>query len=691
MKKKYLCYGLMIILIMCASGLLVSCSVGGGEDEETTPEEGVEIVAAAFISLETSQVSVQSDNSDNATITATVLDENHALIQGLTVSFSADGGQINASSVDTDENGQAQISFSSGTVQTTQTVTITAEVPGLAPATIPIQIRGTTVVLSTDNTNITIGDPPVDLTVHVQDFSSGGLPDVPVTLSVAPADVVTLSQDTGNTDINGELVVQVTGIAAGSVTVTAEALAITDTLTYTVGAAGTVFGISSPTDPWNLDTNTDLTVTVDAPGITNVIFATTLGAWDGGVELVVTKPVVAGSASAVLNSPTAGVATVQVFDANDPSTRDSLTVVISAPPIEASQISLQPSAKVVAPSFGDVSNTVTLEATVKNVLGQVVGDAPVAFSILNPTGGGESISPVIAFTGSNGVATSTFTSGTLSSGAEGVTVQAVVVGMPLVTDSVNIVIGGTAGSVMIGRSTKISSIAGDTAYSLPMSVLVADTNGNPVPGAVVSLSAWPAYYYTGYTVDGPVITGGPYANEDINRNLILDPGEDVGLDPGHGDGSLTPPNAAAGTLPATVTTDENGVASFDLVYLKSSAVWIDDEITASTIVYGTETTSTLKFGLPYLVSDKPYLPDSPYGYGDLSITVSAGANGTIDPPGPVVTVTFGSDQTFFITPDANYDVDDVQIDGISMGPMLVWSFFNLTENHTISATFIPIP
>ena len=454
----------------------------------------------AIISLSTSQTTVQSDNSDSATITATVLDSDRAIVQGWTVSFSANGGQISASSVDTDGNGEAQTLFSAGTASggTSQIVTITAVVGGLAPVQIPIQVAGTTVVLSTDNTNITIGDPPVDLTVYVQDFGSGGLPDVPVTLSVSPAGLVTLSQTSGNTDINGELVVQVTGIATGSVTVTATALAITDTLTYSVGAAGTVFGISSPTDPWNLDTNTDLTVTVAAPGVTNVIFATTLGAWDGGVDLVVTKLVVAGSASAVLNSPTAGVASVQVFDAADPSTMDSLTVAISAPPIEASQISLQPSTSVVAPSYGDVTNTVTLEATVKNVADQVVGNAPVAFSIVNPTGGGETISPVIAFTETNGVATSTFTSGSLSSGAEGVTVTAVVVGMPLVTDSTAIVIGGTAGSVIIGQSTKFTSIAGDTAYSMPMSVLVADSNGNPVPGAVVSLSAWPIYYYTGF-------------------------------------------------------------------------------------------------------------------------------------------------------------------------------------------------
>lgn len=185
-----------------------------------------------------------------------------------------------------------------------------------------------------------------------------------------------------------------------------------------------------------------------------------------------------------------------------------------------------------------------------------------------------------------------------------------------------------------------------------------------------------------------MVTGGPYTNEDLNRNLILDPGEDVGADPGHGDGALTPPNAAAGALPATVETDEYGVASFNLVYMKSSAVWIDDEITATTIVYGTETSSTLEFGLPYLVSDRPYMPDSPYGFGSMTIVASAGAGGTITPNG-VVSVPYGLDQTFNIAVTTGSGVDDVLVDGVSVGAILSYTFVNVMENHTISVTFLP--
>jgi len=41
---------------------------------------------------------------------------------------------------------------------------------------------------------------------------------------------------------------------------------------------------------------------------------------------------------------------------------------------------------------------------------------------------------------------------------------------------------------------------------------------------------------------------------------------------------LTPVNSATGIIPRTVTTDINGVANFNLVYLKAHTAWITDEI-----------------------------------------------------------------------------------------------------------------
>jgi hypothetical protein len=646
---------------------------------------------------------VKSDSSDSATITATVLDTTNAVIEGATVTFSSTGGQFNASSsVTTDTSGEAAIGFSAGPERSNQTVTITATVSGLSPKTVPIQITGSTITLTAGNTNLEVGGADTDtLSLAVKDAGDDPISEAGVTVSVdtASTGTATVSPSTGTTDINGELDVTVTGTGAGSVTVRIQAAGVTATQAYTVSSTGNAFGISSPTtDPYSLQTDTDLTITVNAPNQTSVQFATTLGAWDGGAEMVLTKAVANSAASATLKSSNAGVATVQVTDVDNTSTTDTLTVAISAPSSEAAQISLQASATVVAPSTGSTSNSVTLEATVNNTNEEPVGNAPVAFSIENPTGGGESISPVISYTDSYGEATTTFTSGSLSSDRQGVTVYAnVVISNPgtvtstqiafsddnpdeiiradggdftqtfsngdqikvsgstsnngfytvetvaadtltlvasdsltdeavgesvtityAIWDSIQIVIGGTAGSVMIGIGTTITSINNDTAYQAPMSVMVADSNGNPVIGATVSMSLWPTRYATGCWLEDPdtgeCYTGNcpdplllPYSNEDLNRNLILDPGEDV-----NGDGELTPPSSAAGSVPATVTTDENGVANFNLIYLKSSAAWIEAEVSASTLVLGTETQSTYTFWLGWLKGEECSLPHSPY-------------------------------------------------------------------------------
>lgn len=759
-------------------------ATAGGVSGETN------VVFAAVsdvLSLSTSQTSVKSDNSDSATITATVLDANKVPVSGATVLFSATGGQISATSVTTDANGQAKILFSSGTVEKkNQTVTITATVQGLASKQIPIQITGTNITLTTDTTNLEVGGGTATLTATLKDAGGVAIFYADLTFSVAAGSTgtVTFSQTTAKTDVAGQVTITVTGTGAGSVTVRADALGAAATIAYTVSITGQAFGIISPTaDPHGAyteaattnnqiafaDANPDtitrsdagsfltdgfvagqqilvsgagsagnngaftiasisadgktltlsgtdaltneaaganvtiisgVLIVVQAPTQANVRFATTLGEWDNGGNKIINKAVASGRASAFLSSGDAGVATVQVSDADNPGTSDTITIAFSAPPVQASQIALQASATVVAPSTGTTKNTVTLTATVKNAADQVVGGAPVAFSIINPTGGGESLSPVIVYTNDFGVAQSTFTSGSLSSGGQGVTVEAEVVGTGI-TDDVQIIIGGTAGSVVIGRSTKIESVNQNTAYKLPMSVLVLDSNGNPVPGAIVSLGTWPVNYAVGgwavngsppppcvptarytaptttsnqisfnenspsqdtitrgdggsfitdgflpggaVTVSGSASNNGTYTisnvttstltlsasddltnevagnnvtltgtsdvypNEDANRNLILDTGEDA-----NSDGELTPPNSASGAVPTSVTTEENGVATFDLIYLKAHAAWIETEITADAMVLGTETRSTLIFWLPFAEDEACELPASPF-------------------------------------------------------------------------------
>jgi len=53
-------------------------------------------------------------------------------------------------------------------------------------------------------------------------------------------------------------------------------------------------------------------------------------------------------------------------------------------------------------------------------------------------------------------------------------------------------------------------------------------------------------------------------------------------------------------------------------------------------------------------------------------------------------VNHGDDLTFAIIPDLGYEIQDVQVDGISVGPLTSFTFNSITEPHTIHATFVKV-
>lgn len=75
-----------------------------------------------------------------------------------------------------------------------------------------------------------------------------------------------------------------------------------------------------------------------------------------------------------------------------------------------------------------------------------------------------------------------------------------------------------------------------------------------------------------------------------------------------------------------------------------------------------------------------------FAINSYTITASAGANGTISPSGSV-TVNYNQNQTFTITPNTGYKIEDVLVNGSSVGAVSTYTFSNVTSNHTISASF----
>ncbi|RMI02884.1 MAG: choice-of-anchor D domain-containing protein, partial [Calditrichaeota bacterium] len=72
-----------------------------------------------------------------------------------------------------------------------------------------------------------------------------------------------------------------------------------------------------------------------------------------------------------------------------------------------------------------------------------------------------------------------------------------------------------------------------------------------------------------------------------------------------------------------------------------------------------------------------------------TIVAQAGPNGTISPSGNIP-ITHGNSQIFTITPNANFEIADVLVDGVSVGAVSTYEFLNVTSGHTIQAIFVPI-
>ena len=68
------------------------------------------------------------------------------------------------------------------------------------------------------------------------------------------------------------------------------------------------------------------------------------------------------------------------------------------------------------------------------------------------------------------------------------------------------------------------------------------------------------------------------------------------------------------------------------------------------------------------------------------IKASASAGGSITPSG-IVEIKYGRDQSFTITPDTGYHVDDVLVDGISVGAVTTYTFAGVVAYHAISVSF----
>jgi hypothetical protein len=86
--------------------------------------------------------------------------------------------------------------------------------------------------------------------------------------------------------------------------------------------------------------------------------------------------------------------------------------------------------------------------------------------------------------------------------------------------------------------------------------------------------------------------------------------------------------------------------------------------------------------IPFLAEINPEAPVVP----TFTISASAGANGVINPSGNV-TVSFGANQTFNITPSTGYQITGLIVDGSSVPISSFYTFTGVQSDHSIFVSF----
>ncbi len=78
--------------------------------------------------------------------------------------------------------------------------------------------------------------------------------------------------------------------------------------------------------------------------------------------------------------------------------------------------------------------------------------------------------------------------------------------------------------------------------------------------------------------------------------------------------------------------------------------------------------------------------DVMFAQASYVVTAEKPENGTITPEGDS-TYKYGESPVYTITPDEGFAIEDVTVDGSSVGAVESYTFSNIKENHTIAATF----
>lgn len=620
------------------SGQVIATLAGGETSQVGFVSEGAQQVEQRPSSIElfASAIQMSSSGSDDVELIALVKNDQSVLLEGIDVSFSvpsSDGVELQITQGTTEADGTARALLSTRNNATNRTVVVTAQTGELSQ-NVEIEIVGTEILIN-GATSIILNDS-VELTIRVQDSDGVSIPNTDVALSATSG---TLASDTVRTGANGQATVQYTGTQSGEDTVTATALNASGTIDITIQEDQFTF-TTVPSDEIALGDTETLVVTWNKDGSPfaggTVTFTASRGVIDGASTVTTDA---SGQASFDISSSNAGISAITASgidsDSNEVTARTEIEFIATVP--DSIQTDATPD------QIGPDGQTSTITAIVRDPSGNLVKGAVVSFNVDDTSTG--SISPSQATTDGNGIASTVFTSGSVTS-EDAVRITAAVSGTS-VQDEVTLTVGQRAFDVSIGTGN-IIGVPDDATYLKEFAVFVTDAVGQPIENVELTVSATPIKYansgvyrkgawsWTGTSwvissfldcpnedsidPNGILDLGADTTNrngtldmdDDSNGNGILEPGEDL-----NDDGFLTPGIVGSITFKDTNLTDENGQATIELRYPKEFAGWYEAEITVFAQSTGSEASAATNFTFSAAATDLDDVaevpPPSPFG------------------------------------------------------------------------------
>ena len=316
-------------------------------------------------------------------------------------------------------------------------------------------------------------------------------------------------------------------------------------------------------------------------------------------------------------------------------------------PISSASVSANPS--VVSTNSAATNNRTEIRALFVGSGNAAVPRVRVRFDLNgdpNNIGGSFSTGTSVIYSDASGIASTAYVPGAKASPTNGVTIRAcydvndfAASACPNQTTA-TITVASDPLSVTIGSNDKVAAGAADLTYIRKFVVLVVDASGKAKANVDIIPSIdldtyWKGYYTRSTAWDRNANAGG-CANEDINRNGVLQIVEDIN----HSAAIEPRKSDVAVSIVGTGKTDDSGLAIVQIEYPQNIATWARVKILVSaTGVSGTEGRATWTEVLPapataFTQQSAPAFIDSPYG------TVYFAENPTAPPTGFAAHTTF---------------------------------------------------